>query len=128
MNHIKTAKFEKGEPTGKALAYPCKKYEGMYYFNAETDSWERVLKVNKETLSWKMQPVDIDGNALGVIRTHCFPMWADRFADFPFDMHAAQQLELELVVVEDSKKLTCHKACHQNKFRRTTAKPSDSIH
>lgn len=62
-----------------------------YYYEASESQWYVVVdsKLEKKISKWIMRPVDAeDGRPIGDERFTSVDLWADRFADRPFDVNA----------------------------------------
>lgn len=68
-----------GFPPEKLTAPAALRYIGCFYYCAYWKQWDEILDVSS-TGEWTVREVGTD-----TIRKHRTPLWANRFADKPFN-------------------------------------------
>lgn len=77
-----------GFPPPMTVAVANTWHINKYYYEATEDRWYVVVNAynEKKISKWVMRPVDEDGRPVGDERFTSVDLWADRFADRPFDV------------------------------------------
>ena len=71
--------LQTGYPPERKTAPLHRRYVGMFYYSDYFRKWDEVLGVTER--EWIVREVGSDR-----VRRHCTPLWADRFADQPFEV------------------------------------------
>lgn len=72
-------KTSRGFPSGNKIAQPHKRFIGLYYYDAYFKKWDKILGIDGPF--WVVQEEGTDH-----IRRHLTILWADSFADKPFEL------------------------------------------
>lgn len=84
--------FELGfPPSGSNLIAVANTFHiNKYYYEAAEDQWYLVVdaKCERNISKWVMRPVNEIGRPIGDNRSTSVDLWANRFSDRPFDVHA----------------------------------------
>ena len=86
MTHIQSQ--QSGFPSGKLQAIPNRRYIGMFYYCAYWRQWDQILDVQGEV--WVVRKVANDKGQPTLntpIRKHLTTLWANSFADHPFNVY-----------------------------------------
>lgn len=83
--------LEAGFPPPNLVAIADKRYINRYHYNATTDAWVVIVDAQHvDGIShWAVRVVDEDGRPIGQLQKHTLDIWANRFADHPFDVTRA---------------------------------------
>lgn len=87
-----------GFPPPTSVAVVNTWHINKYYYEASEDQWYIVVdaKIEKKISKWVMRPVDEeDGRPVGDERFTSVDLWADRFADRPFNVQSFLNGEIE---------------------------------
>lgn len=82
-----------GFPPPRKTAVLRPHHIGLFHYSAYFGTWDLILDV-MSTTEVRVVQVNEQGERIGEERTHCTPMWADRFANHPFNVYAWQRGEL----------------------------------
>ena len=75
---MKLCQLNSGFPPKKLTAPLSKRYVGLFYYGAYWRKWDEILFVDSS--GWTVREVGTN-----VIRHYNTPLWANRFADQPFE-------------------------------------------
>jgi hypothetical protein len=78
-----------GFPSGNQIAVADSRYVNRYYYDAASCTWYLVVEAQliDGINNWLVRAVDVeDGRPIGQLKKHTHDLWADRFADRPFDV------------------------------------------
>jgi hypothetical protein len=75
-----------GFPPERLTAPTHGRYVGKYYYCDYWREWDLVTRV--DGMYWYVRESDLNGNPTTPERRHCTPLWANRFADKPFEVFA----------------------------------------
>lgn len=75
----------RGFPTGNKIAFPHKRFVGLYYYDYYFRTWDEIIGIDGNW--WIVKEVGTD-----YIRKHITTLWADAFADKPFDLKTGKEI------------------------------------
>lgn len=87
-------KMETGLPSAHLVAMADRRYLHRYYYDAASEVWSVVIdcKIVNGMNHWAMRSVMTDdGLPVGHVRKVTTDLWANRFADRPFDVEKTQE-------------------------------------
>ena len=112
--------LEVGFPPPNLVAVADKRYVNRYHYNAATDEW--MLIVDAQLIDgishWAMRLADPeDGRPIGQVQKHTLDIWANRFADRPFDVRAFVEGKMPTDLFVDWRQTFCPRSMRAEKAR-----------
>lgn len=96
MSKPETQILDVGFPPPMSVAVANTWHINKYYYEATEDRWYVILNAHteKKISKWVMRAVDAEeGRPIGEERFTSVDLWADRFADRPFDVSSSEVQE-----------------------------------